>query len=150
EAFRAIGTRHTLVGGDGGLVDTVFAEIEQACAGYGGSVRRVSGETDGPAGDLVLALLDAAPAGLDAVRVARADLDAAGDGPLGAEGYALARHGGVTVVLAEQPAGLLYGLFHVVRLGESAFGASQPVRAHRPALSRRMVNHWDNVDVHPV
>jgi alpha-glucuronidase len=60
------------------------------------------------------------------------------------------RRDGVTVVRADEPAGLLYGLFHVVRLGESAFGADRPAEAHRPALERRMLDHWDNVDVHPV
>jgi alpha-glucuronidase len=72
----------------------------------------------------------------------------AGDvGPLGTEGFALARCDGVTVVLAERPAGMLHGFFHVVRLGERAFGADIPVRAHRPAMGLRMLDHWDNVDL---
>ncbi|MEV2240618.1 alpha-glucuronidase [Micromonospora sp. NPDC049891] len=147
EVFRAIGSRHCLVHGEGGLVDTVVAEVERACAVHGGSVRR---EVDGPPPSLVLALVPAVgdgPAELDA---ALADLDAADDGPLGAEGYALARHGEVTVLLADQPAGLLYGLFHLTRLGESAFGAPHEARLYRPAMRRRMLDHWDNVDVHPV
>nr|WP_230416482.1 alpha-glucuronidase [Micromonospora tarapacensis] len=155
EAFRAIGSRNTLVGGDAALVDTVFAEVERACATHGGSVRRGSADTGGPTPELVLTLTppatgQRAPADLDAAGAARADLDRAGGGPLGPEGYALARHGEVTVVLADEPAGLLYGLFHVVRLGEAAFGPPHPVRVHRPAMRRRMLDHWDNVDVHPV
>lgn len=70
-------------------------------------------------------------------------------GPLGPEGFALGRWDGVTVVLADRPAGLLYGFFHVVRLGAAAF-EELPVRAYRPAVSSRMLDHWDNVDVHPV
>jgi alpha-glucuronidase len=66
------------------------------------------------------------------------------------EGYLLSRRDGVTTVLAGAPAGLLYGLFHVVRLGGAAFAADLPAREHRPALARRMLDHWDHVAVHPV
>ncbi len=72
------------------------------------------------------------------------------DGTLGDEGFLLARAGDVTVVLADAPAGLLYGLFHVVRLCAAAFDPTRPPERHRPALRRRMLNHWDNVAVHPV
>ncbi|GIJ79801.1 alpha-glucuronidase [Micromonospora phaseoli] len=179
EAFRAVGSRHTVVHGDGMLVDTVFDEVERACAAHGGTVRRGTGQQDGvprPAGDpdaapvgagvtpaqLVFALVPTIPAVAppggeatgspdgDPVDAPRAGLDATGAGPLGPEGFAVARHGEVTVVLAEEPAGLLYGLFEVVRLGEAAFGPPYPARAHRPAMRRRMLDHWDNVDVHPV
>ena len=125
EAFRAIGTRRVLVAADGGgLVETVVAEVARACRRFGGTVRREAG-TD-PA-DLVLAA-----------------------GPAADEGYLLERAGGVTTVRADGPAGLLYGLFHVVRLGEAAFGADRAPERHQPAVAGRMVDHWDNVDVHPV
>ncbi|GLH96703.1 alpha-glucuronidase [Phytohabitans aurantiacus] len=71
-------------------------------------------------------------------------------GVLGDDGFTLERADGVTRIVAEAPAGLLYGFFHVVRLGEAAFGADRPVEVHRPALRRRMVDHWDNVDIHPI
>ncbi|GIJ25183.1 xylan alpha-(1-_2)-glucuronosidase [Micromonospora qiuiae] len=173
EAFRAVGSRHTLVAGDGKLVDTVVGEVERACAGHGGTVRRATDEPGARPADLVLALIPALPeadrrpgdapdataasgADLAAVHAAHVDLAAVRAahvdlaGALGAEGFALARHGQVTVVLADAPAGLLYGLFEVVRLGDTAFGPECPVRVHRPALSRRMLDHWDNVDEHPV
>lgn len=105
------------------LVDTVRDEVRRACAEYGGTLR-------GAAADLVLAL--------------------AGAAAVGGEGFTVGRHDGVTQVLAREPAGLLYGLFHVARHGESMFAGEHPVQVHRPALSRRMLNHWDNVDVHPV
>ncbi|TMR97912.1 alpha-glucuronidase [Nonomuraea basaltis] len=136
EAFRAIGSRSVIVCDDG----TVHDEVAQACARFGGSVRRTGGE---PAG-LVLAVSTAEPlpAAAQAVK--------AEAGPAGEEGFVLARRDGVTVVLADDPAGLLYGLFHVVRLGESAFGPALPAERHRPAMRRRMLDHWDNIDVHPV
>ncbi|MFC6086016.1 alpha-glucuronidase [Sphaerisporangium aureirubrum] len=147
EAFRAIGSRRTLVRGDGPLVDTVRDEVTLACVRYGGRVRHpLPGGRDGPGPppDLVLALRSAGP--LPAV----AETVLAGFGAIGDEGFVVARHDGVTVVLADEPAGLLYGLFHVVRLGERAFGAAVPAEHHRPATRRRMLDHWDNVDVHPV
>ena len=128
EAFRALGSRRVLVQGDGLLVDTVRDEIARACDQYGGSLLQASGTDDEPA-DLVFAL---------------------GGSELGEEGYALTSHGGVATVLAGRPAGLLYSLFHVVRLGEEAFAPGRPAEVHRPATRRRMLDHWDNVDRHPV
>ncbi|MEQ4721833.1 alpha-glucuronidase [Nonomuraea sp. B19D2] len=122
EAFRAIGSRRTLVQADGPLADTVREEVAQAAARYGGSV------TDGGPSDLVLTL----------------------SGSEGADGYAISRRDGVTTVAGGDPAGLLYGFFHVVRLGEAAFEGEWPVEHHRPAMRRRMLDHWDNIDVHPV
>jgi alpha-glucuronidase len=140
EAFRAIGSRRVLVVGSGTLAETVHAEVARACERYGGSLRRTG---DGPA-DLVLAL----PAAEPPPQVAAAIGGEAE--PAGEEGFTFARRDGVTVVLAGDPAGLLYGLFHVVRLGEAAFGADRPAERHRPATRRRMLDHWDNIDAHPV
>ncbi|MFY1652048.1 alpha-glucuronidase [Solwaraspora sp. WMMB762] len=137
QAWRAIGSRHTLVSGTEKSVATVYAEVRAACDRFGGSVTRLS--VDGEA-DLMLALTGAAGPGATAGAV----------DDLGEEGYTLGRTGGLTTVTADAPAGLLYGLFHVVRLGESAFGDDMATRTHRPAIRRRMLDHWDNVDVHPV
>lgn len=65
------------------------------------------------------------------------------------EAFELARCDGVTTVVAGGGPGLLYGFFHLVRLGEEAFAARAPER-HAPAHDLRMLDHWDNVDVHPV
>ncbi|MEU7869950.1 alpha-glucuronidase [Dactylosporangium sp. NPDC049140] len=64
---------------------------------------------------------------------------------LGPEAYTIARAGGVTTVVAADEAGLLYGSFHALRLD-----GDQPASTHRPAAARRMMQHWDNVFVHPV
>ncbi|RSM74199.1 alpha-glucuronidase [Actinoplanes sp. ATCC 53533] len=127
-AWQPIGSRRTLVVGTGPLVDTVRNEVAQACARYGGEVR--TGQPGGGAPDLVL----------------RTDPDPAADG----DGYELVRAAGTTTVRSATPAGLLYGLFHVVRLGAAAFGADFPARTESPAARRRMLDHWDNVAVHPV
>jgi alpha-glucuronidase len=125
EAFRSLGSRRVAVHGEGTLIETVRQEVADACARYGGVV--VVNQPG--AADLVFEL-----SGAD----------------LGAEAFRLQRRDGVTLVRAGDPAGLLYGMFHIVRLGESAFGADRPPEVHRPAMPRRMLDHWDNVDVHPV
>jgi alpha-glucuronidase len=66
------------------------------------------------------------------------------------EQFSLQRRDGVTYVRAGDGNGLLYGFFEVVRRGEAVFGADFPPEEHRPAMRRRMLDHWDNVDVHPV
>ncbi|WP_433496365.1 alpha-glucuronidase [Sphaerimonospora sp. CA-214678] len=148
EAFRAIGSRRVLVRGEGPLVETVREEVAGACARYGGAH---GGDQHAHAGpyDLVLALTTAEPLPGVAAEVL-AELRRLPDPTIGEQGFALARRDGVTVALADDPAGLLYGLFQVVRLGEAAFRAGRPVERHRPAMLRRMLDHWDNVDVHPV
>ncbi|GGO22081.1 xylan alpha-(1-_2)-glucuronosidase [Microbispora rosea subsp. aerata] len=149
EALRAVGSRRTLVHADGLLAGTVYDEVARACARHGGRVGR---DAAGGPHDLVLALVPAErpPAVAGAVLAEfRGGAGPAGHA-IGADGYLLARRDGVTVVLADDAAGLLYGLFHVVRLGERAFAGERDVEHHRPAMRRRMLDHWDNVDVHPV
>jgi alpha-glucuronidase len=100
---------------------TVRDEIEEACARHGGTLT-----ADGPA-DLILGL----------------------DGRETHDGYVVTREAEATTVTAATHAGLLHGLFATVRLGEAAFTPAPPIRS-RPAFARRMLDHWDNVDVHPV
>jgi alpha-glucuronidase len=123
--FRPIGTRRTLVRGSGPLVDTVHAEVAAACARFGGGVER-----------------DASPGPYDLV------LHLTGDD--GSEAFSFERGDGRTTVTATGQPGLLYGLFHVVRLGEDAFGQDHPRASVRPRSDLRMLDHWDNVAVHPV
>lgn len=122
-AFRPIGTRRTLIRGSGPLVDTVHGEVARASERFGGSVSRESGSYD-----LVLEL----------------------DGDDGSEGFVYGRGDGCTTVTASGARGLLYGFFHVVRLGETAFLDDARRASHRPGSAVRMLDHWDNVAVHPV
>nr|WP_221475379.1 alpha-glucuronidase [Sphaerisporangium rubeum] len=137
EAFGPVGARRTLVLGDGPLAGTVREEVARAEDRYGGGA-------SGPPYDLVLAVAGSGPLPDTAEAVV------AECGPIGAEGFVAGRRDGVTVVLADDPAGLLYGFFHVVRLGERAFTGAFGPQAHRPAARLRVLDHWDNVDVHPV
>ncbi|MEU0060190.1 alpha-glucuronidase [Streptomyces sp. NPDC006334] len=126
EAFRALGARRTLIRGAGPLVDTVRREVADACGRFGGRLVE-----DGGSPDLLLEVTDS-------------------ESESGSESFTFAREGGTTTVTASDGRGLLYGLFHVVRLGETAFDGESPRETHRPATALRMLDHWDNVDVHPV
>ncbi|WP_232667948.1 alpha-glucuronidase [Pseudonocardia sp. TRM90224] len=120
-----LGSRRVRVLGAGLLVETVRAEIRRAVALHGGQL------VDDPgSADVVLAATD-------------------DDSADGVEEYVVSRSGGVTTV-SGAGAGLLHGLFHLVRLGEAAFGPDRPTERHAPAYPLRMLDHWDNVDVHPV
>ncbi|GGM12180.1 xylan alpha-(1-_2)-glucuronosidase [Streptomyces fumigatiscleroticus] len=125
-AFRPLGSRRILIRGSGPLVDTVHGEVAEACARSEGRVVRGPGP-GAAAFDLVLEV----------------------DG-VGGETFTCGRRDGTTTVTALGGAGLLYGLFHVVRLGEEAFSGEWAPETHRPALALRMLDHWDNVAVHPV
>ncbi|WP_210584211.1 alpha-glucuronidase [Streptomyces sp. GESEQ-35] len=127
-AFRSLGTRRTLIRGSGPLVETVHGEVAGACARFGGRVERDPEPGAGASYDLVLEV-----------------------GPgLGDEEFAYERTAGSTTVTASGQSGLLYGLFHVVRLGENAFHGERAREVHGPALPLRMLDHWDHVAVHPV
>ncbi|MEV6168954.1 alpha-glucuronidase [Streptomyces sp. NPDC051954] len=131
-AFRSLGTRRTLIRGSGPLVETVHGEVAGACARFGGRVARDPEPGAGASYDLVLEVSPGLGSGL------------------GDEAFAYERNGGRTTVTASGQSGLLYGLFHVVRLGENAFHGERAREVHGPALPLRMLDHWDNVAVHPV
>jgi alpha-glucuronidase len=103
--------------------------------------RRIRVTGDGPLVETVLTELRAAGATLVATE-ADLELGLGGDPALGDEGFTLVRRDGRTRVSAVTPHGLLHALFHLLR--------AAPDGSYRPAVDRRMVDHWDNVDVHPV
>jgi alpha-glucuronidase len=126
-ALAAVGSRTVHVHGDGPLVGTVRQEVADAVAAHGGRLT-----TDPGAAEL---LLTVAPTGL------------------GQDGYEVGYDNDRLVVRASDGAGLLYGLFHVVRFGEAAFAADPPAELagrHTPVQPVRMLDHWDNMTVHPV
>jgi alpha-glucuronidase len=132
DAFRALGSRRVLVHGTGTPADTVYEEVAAACAAFGGDASPVADPDTGRPYDLML-------------RTRPEQMS-----ELGAEGYVVERRDARTTVTAAAPHGLLHGLFHVVRLGPAAFAGDLPPETHRPALALRMLDHWDNVSVHPV
>ncbi|GAB2959860.1 alpha-glucuronidase [Saccharothrix stipae] len=123
-AFRPVGSRRIRVVGAGPVVATVRGEVGAAVAEHGG------------------ALVDDGPVDLDLVC-------GPDDGEADPEAFVVGRTGTTTSVRAIDGVGLLYGLHHVVRLGESAFTGEVAPERHAPRQPIRMLDHWDNVDVHP-
>lgn len=128
EVFRPLGSRRVrldVAGTDDVVLRTVHDEVTAATHRFGGAL---VGGPDATTGDLALTLTSDAPA----------------------DGFVVGRHDAVTNVRAGSPAGLLHGLHHVVRLGEAAFADDLDERRVVPVNGIRMLDHWDNVDVHPV
>jgi len=116
---------------EGPMVPTLTGELERLRAlapGSGGSL------------DL-LDLPRAREAGLD--RAVLDQLTAAGD-----EAYALHADGERLTVIGGGNRGLLYGFYAVVRGRGEARAAGWSV--HAPQQPIRMLDHWDNMSVHPV
>ncbi|MFT7841006.1 alpha-glucuronidase [Saccharothrix sp. BKS2] len=131
-AFRPVGSRRVRVTGTGLLVTTVRDEVAAAVAAHGG------------------ALVDDGPADLELVLVGGGSGEFDGSGEFGgSEEFTVAR-AGTTSVRAGGGAGLLYGFHHVVRLGEAAFAADFAPQRHAPRQPIRMLDHWDNAEVHPL
>ncbi|HEY7222618.1 MAG TPA: alpha-glucuronidase [Micromonosporaceae bacterium] len=144
EALRPIGSRPSRLRGKGGpLFRTVAAERWAAREMFAPRLTPAQFYAGRPDPELVLTTSSSILPTPVWERIA-------GLGDLGSQGYAVDRADGVTTIFAQGNAGLLYGFFHVVRLGEAAFGDDIPAFAYRPAHALRMLDHWDNVDRHPV
>ncbi|PZR52622.1 alpha-glucuronidase [Xylanimonas oleitrophica] len=142
-ALAPLGSRRVaVVVPDGGAPDvvaqTVRDEVAAATAAHGGAV--VDPQQAGTA-DVVLAVRAStgAPAGAPA-----------GSAAADPEAFTLTRALGMVTVTATTSHGLLHGLFHLVRLGEHAFTDPDGTWTHAPTTALRMLDHWDNVAVHPV
>jgi alpha-glucuronidase len=130
EATRRLRGSTVDVVGDGLLMDSVRAEARRA-----GMAPAQPGER------AALSIVPAARAG--SVWTSPLDLDG-----LGPEGFIHAQDGDHAVVVYGGPAGALYGWFHHLRrsLDTGADGTGR----HEPRHPLRMLDHWDNVSVHPV
>ncbi|MBO3662652.1 alpha-glucuronidase [Microbacterium stercoris] len=124
-AFAPLGRRAIAVVQGDAQTETVAAEAAAATTAHGGSAVRFTGEA--PRADIVFAL----------------------EGGLGDEAFRVRRADGSVTVAASSGRGLLYGFFHLVRLGEAAFEGSGE-ETHEPSRAIRILNHWDNMDLHPV
>lgn len=150
-AWAALGARRIhVLAPDTDVTRAVRQDVVAATRAHGGAVVEQLEDAD-----LVLATLasvepwdgslpaDDADTVATAVHFAQQD---AGERAPVPDGFLVVRHGGVTVVLAGDGAGLLHGLHHVQRQGEAAFAvADADVELHEPAQTIRMLDHWDNI-----
>ncbi|NDL58467.1 alpha-glucuronidase [Phytoactinopolyspora mesophila] len=159
-AFGVLGSKRIRVVGEAPLVQTVGHELERSVALYGGNIVRQPGdgsETGSQEPDEVtLTTVDGGPGRGDAVAPAIAEamaLATPGDPAvraLGAEGYVVARRDGHTAIVAADAPGMLYGMFHLLRHPGCVSGPDQPAQRYEPRHALRMLDHWDNIAVHPV
>ena len=133
--------RRIVVEGESPTMRIVRDELNRALDGLLG--------TDVPTGGSPAAgsLLVGTPASSGAIaRLGwRAELDS-----LGPEGFVIrsALVGGqrATVIASSGEVGALYGAFHLLRLVQTGSPIGELAVASRPAVRRRMLNHWDNLD----
>ncbi|MDM8086036.1 alpha-glucuronidase [Cellulomonas cellasea] len=140
--------------------DTVLREADRATSAHGGVLLRtldpqvtgadpLDGPVRGPAPDIVLASTSALTGSHWRPRAASEPLTS----PLPRDAFREVRVPGRTIVVATTGSGLLAGLHHLVRQGESVVtdgpGAASDT-THAPALPIRMLDHWDNLGPHPV
>jgi len=68
------------------------------------------------------------------------DMDA-----LGSEGYAMRSVDGGTVIAANSDIGVLYGVFHFLRLMQTRESVDGLDIVETPSVDIRIINHWDNL-----
>lgn len=73
----------------------------------------------------------------------RVRLDA--DGIAGRDGYRIQEDGQIIEIIGQSESGLLYGVFHFLRLVRTGRLSELPVE-HTPEMPLRIMNHWDNMD----
>jgi alpha-glucuronidase len=113
------------------------AELERGLSGLLGAV---------PAGDAGATILLGTPSGSPAVAALNLPLKEAGE-----EGFLIrtvqdARGGKTTVIAANSDVGVLYGVFHYLRLVQTGQGVDKLDILSAPKVNHRLLNHWDNLD----
>ncbi len=83
------------------------------------------------------------PSSSPAVAALNLPLKAAGD-----EGYLIRTVGKTTVIAANNDIGVLYGVFHYLRLVQTGRGVDKLDILSAPKVNHRLLNHWDNLDGH--
>lgn len=67
------------------------------------------------------------------------------DGIAGRDGYRIQADGQRIEIIGQSESGLLYGVFHFLRLVRTGRLSELPVE-HTPEMPLRIMNHWDNMD----
>lgn len=67
------------------------------------------------------------------------------DGIAGMDGYRIQADGQKIEIIGQSESGILYGVFHFLRLIRTGRLSELPVE-HTPEMPLRIMNHWDNMD----
>lgn len=118
-------------GADTPTLKIARAELQRGLDGLVGGAPA----TDGPS------ILLGTPAGSPAVAALNLPLKGAGE-----EGYLIRTVGKTTVIAANSDIGVLYGVFHYLRLVQTGQGVDKLDILSAPKVSHRLLNHWDNLD----
>ncbi|MGJ1192443.1 alpha-glucuronidase [Sphingobacterium siyangense] len=62
------------------------------------------------------------------------------------DGYQISQHENQVYVIAGQSVGILYAVYHLLRLQETGAGIPRSGLVEIPAYDIRVLNHWDNLD----
>jgi len=65
---------------------------------------------------------------------------------LGPDGYVIRSIGDRTIIAGGSHTGLLYGVFHLLRLAQETAPLTALNVREEPKIDRRILNHWDNLD----
>jgi alpha-glucuronidase len=65
---------------------------------------------------------------------------------LGEEGFSIKEEKGIVKIAANNSAGILYGVFHLIRSISMKQGIKDMDVQEEPSNPHRMINHWDNLD----
>jgi len=124
------------------VIASAAAEWNKALSGMLGRSPVVSEDASGTGGCLALGTFGGGNPGVERVF-------GAGEPPAtGAEGFAIKSDSasGILAIGAEQPAGVLYGVFHLIRLIAAGASLDGLDIVDRPVNGIRMINQWDNID----
>jgi alpha-glucuronidase len=106
-------------------------ELERGLGGLVGGAPVLDGPT----------ILLGTPTGSPAVAALNLPLKGAGDA-----GYLIRTVGKTTVIAANNDIGVLYGVFHYLRLVQTGQGVDKLDILSAPKINHRLLNHWDNLD----
>ncbi|MBW8858229.1 MAG: alpha-glucuronidase, partial [Caulobacter sp.] len=118
-------------GADTPTLKIARAELQRGLDGLVGGAPAA----DGPS------ILLGTPAGSPAVAALNLPLKGAGE-----EGYLIKTVGRTTVIAANSDIGVLYGVFHYLRLVQTGQGVDKLDILSAPKVNHRLLNHWDNLD----
>jgi alpha-glucuronidase len=106
-------------------------ELERGLGGLAGGAQVPDGPT----------ILLGTPAGSPAVAALNLPLKGAGE-----EGFLIRTVGATTVIAANSDIGVLYGVFHYLRLVQTGQGVDKLDILSAPKINHRLLNHWDNLN----